>query len=121
MGILRQVIGLALIIIAWLNPMNLGENFRIVLFILGFDMISLLVKFVAFGIDYFLGMDIGWVLILSIIADIVTKFFFAKSFLDLVLKPLAVFAILYLSNLSLEIAIIVAGIDLLLNMTKKWI
>jgi hypothetical protein len=121
MDLLRQVIGLALIIVAWIDPLSLGESFRIVFFILGFDMISLLVKFLTFGIDYFLGIGIGWVLILSIISDIVTRFFFAKSFLDLILKPLAVFAILYLSNLSLEIAIIVAGIDLLLNMTKKWV
>jgi hypothetical protein len=121
MNILRQVIGLTLITIAWFNPLSLGESFRIVLFILGFDMISLLVKFIVFGIDYFLGIGIGWVLILSIIADLVTKFLFVKSYLDLALKPLAVFAILYLSNLGLEIAIIVAGIDLLLNMTKKWI
>jgi hypothetical protein len=121
MNILRQVIGLVLIIIAWVNPLNLGENFRIILFILGFDMIFLFIKFLVFGIDYFLGIGIGWFLIFSIIAEVVTKFFFAKSFLGLLLKPLAVFAILYLSNLSLEIAIIVAGIDLLLNMTKKWI
>ena len=121
MGILRQVIGLALIIIAWINPLNLGENFRIVLFILGFDMISLFIKFLVFGIDYFLGIGIGWILIISIIADVVTKFFLVKSFLDLIVKPLAVFAILYLSNVSFEIAVIVAGIDLLLNMTKKWI
>ena len=121
MRLLRQVIGLALIITAWINPLSLGENFRIVLFILGFDMISLIVKILAFVMNYFIGIGIGWILILSILADVVTKFLFKKSFLGLVLNPLAVFAILYLSNLGLEIAIIVAGIDLILNMTKKWV
>ncbi|MDI6826528.1 MAG: hypothetical protein QMD36_05100 [Candidatus Aenigmarchaeota archaeon] len=121
MGLLRQTIGLALIVLAWFDPLNLGIKFRIVLFILGFDMVSLLVKFVVFGIDYFLGIGIGWILLLLVAAEIVTKFLFVKSFLDSVLKPLAVFVILILSNLGLEIAIIVAGIDLLLNMTKKWL
>ena len=121
MKLLREVIGLALIIIAWVDPLNLQDNIRMVFFILGFDMISLFIKFIAFGIDYFVGLGIGLVLIFSILAEIITKFFFSKSLLSLVLKPLAVFAILYLSNLSLEIAIIVAGIDLLLNMTKKWV
>jgi len=121
MDILRQVIGLALIVIAWVNPFSLAESFRMILFILGFDMITFLFKFVALGIDYFLGLGIGLLLTMSILADVVTKFFFPKSFLDLILKPLAVFFILYLSNLGLEISIIVAGIDLLLNITKKWI
>jgi hypothetical protein len=121
MNLLRQAIGLALIILAWLDPLNLGINFRIVLFILGFDMVSLLVKFLVFGLDYFLGIGIGWTLLLLIAAEIITKFLFVKSLIDLIIKPLAVFAILILSNLSVEIAIIVAVIDLLLNMTKKWI
>jgi hypothetical protein len=121
MSILRQIIGLFLIFLAWLNPLNLEPKFRIVLFILGFDMITLIVKVVVFGIDYFIGLGIGWALFLLVIVELITKFLLVKFFLDLILKPLVIFAILILSNLSLEIAIIVAGIDLLLNMTKKWI
>jgi len=120
MKLLKEVIGLALIFLAWLDPLKIGTSFRIILFILGFDMVSLLVKFLVFGIDYFLGIGIGWTLLLLIAAEIITKFLLMKSLIDLIIKPLAVFAILILSNLSLEIAIIVAGIDLLLNMTKKW-
>jgi len=126
MNILRQTIGLVLIVIAWIDPFSLGLPFRIVLFVLGFDMLSLIIKFGIFIAEYLLsrffgfGVGIGWVLILLVIAELVTRFLFLKSIVDLIIKPLAVFVILFYSGIMWEAAIVVAGIDLLLNLTKKW-
>lgn len=126
MNIVRQTIGLALIVIAWIDPFSLGLPFRIVLFVLGFDMLSLIIKIGIFIAEYLLsyffefGVGIGWVLILLIIAEVVTKFLFFKWIIDLIIKPVAVFVILFYSGIIWEAAIIVAGIDLLLNLTKKW-
>lgn len=121
MNILREVSGFALILLAWFNPLGLSLSTQIVFFVLGFDMISLPVKVLVFTGDYFLGLGIGWVLMLLVIAEIVTRFLIVNFLFSLIIKPLVVFVVLYLSGLSFEIAIIVAGIDLLLNMTKKWI
>ena len=126
MNIIRQTIGLALIILAWIDPFSLGLPFRIVLFVLGFDMLSLIIKVGIFIAEYLLshffglGVGIGWVLILLVIAELVTRFLFLKWIVDLVIKPVAVFVILFYSGIIWEAAIIVAGIDLLLNLTKKW-
>lgn len=126
MNILRQTIGLALIVLAWIDPFSLGLPFRIVLFVLGFDMLSLMIKVGIFIAEYLLshffgfGVGIGWVLILLLIAEVITRFLFLKWIVDLIIKPVVVFVILFYSGIIWEAAIIVAGIDLLLNLTKKW-
>jgi hypothetical protein len=126
MNILRQTIGLVLIIIAWLNPFGFGLPFRIVFFVLGFDMLSLVIKIGVFFVEYLLnyffdfGVGIGWILILLVIAEIITKFLLFKWVIDLIIKPVAVFVILFYTGIIWEAAVIVAGIDLLLNLTKKW-
>jgi len=126
MNILRETIGLVLILFAWFNPFSLGLVFRVVFFVLGFDMLSLITKFGIFFAEYLmshffgLGIGIGWVLILLLIAELITKFLFLKWIVDLIIKPVSVFVILLYSGIILEAAIIVAGIDLLLNLTKKW-
>ena len=92
MNILRQTIGLVLIILAWVDPFSLGMPFRIVLFVLGFDMLSLMIKVGIFISEYLLsyffgfGVGIGWILILLLIAELVTKFLFFKWIIDLIIK-----------------------------------
>jgi len=126
MNILRQTIGLVLIVIAWIDPFSLGLPFRIVLFVLGFDMLSLVIKLGIFIVEYLLshyfgsGVGIGWFLILLLIAELMTKFLLFKWIVDLIIKPVLVFVILFYNGIIWEAAIIVAGIDLLLNLTKKW-
>ena len=125
MNILRLTIGLILIVLAWFDPFNFGLSFRIVLFVLGFDMLSLVIKIGIFIVDYLLsyylvGVGIGWMLILLLIAEVITKFLFLKWIVDLIVKPVVVFVILFYNGIIWEAAIIVAGIDLLLNLTKKW-
>jgi len=126
MNILRQTIGLILIVIAWIDPFSLGLPFRIVLFVLGFDMLSLVIKVGIFIVEYVLshyfgfGVGIGWFLILLLVAELMTKFLLFKWIVDLIIKPVLVFVILFYNGIIWEAAIIVAGIDLLLNLTKKW-
>ena len=126
MNILRQTIGLALIVIAWIDPFSLSLPFRIVLFVLGFDMLSLIIKVCVFVAEYLLGhffgfgIGIGWILILLVIAEVITNFLLFKWVIDLIIKPITVFVILFYNGIIWEAAIIVAGIDLLLNVTKKW-
>ncbi len=117
--VFRQIIGIGLIIIAWLNLLGLGDVPRIIIFILGFDMLSLFSKILIFGIDYFLGLSgLGWILLLLVIVELVARFLFLGKFVNYILKPFAIFIILFLNGIALEIAVVVAGIDLLLNMTK---
>ena len=120
MGIFRQLIGLALIIIAWFNFLGLGDIARIVVFIIGFDMLNLFSKILVFGVDYFIGLSgLGLILGLIVLVEAVATLLFLGKFLNYILKPLAVFIILFTNGIALEIAVIVAGIDLLLNMTKR--
>ncbi len=119
---LRQVIGLALIVLAWFNPLGLDVTLQAVLFILGFDMTSLWVKIGVFLLDFFLDFStLGIPLVLLVVAEVVSRFILVGYLVDYILKPVAVFAIIYLNGFGIEIAIIVAGIDLLLNMGKKWL
>ena len=121
MNLIRETIGLILIFLAWVDPFNFSFPIRIALFILGFDMISWILKLLIFGIDYFIGFGIGWVLLILLAVELITTFLLMRFVFDLILKPAAVFLALYLSNVSFEIALIAAGIDVILNLTKKWI
>ena len=120
MGIFRQFIGLVLIIIAWFNFLDLGDIARIIVFIIGFDMLNLFSKILVFGVDYFIGLSgLGLILGLIVLVEVLATLLFLGKFLNYILKPFAVFIILFTNGIALEIAIIVAGIDLLLNMTKR--
>ncbi len=122
MGILKQTIGLALIVLAWIDPLELGMTFRMLLFILGFDLVHLIPKIIVFVADYVYDLSgLGWMLLLLIGAESALELLKLKSFINLIVKPLVVFSIIYLNELGLELAVIVAGIDLLLNIGKKYI
>ncbi len=122
MDILKQTIGLALIILAWLDPLELGMTFQVLLFILGFDLVHLIPKVIIFMLDYFYDLSgLGWMLLLLIGVESALELLKIKSFINLVAKPLVVFLIIYFNNLGLELAVIIAGIDLLLNIGKKYI
>ena len=118
--VFRQLFGIALILIAWFNYFALGDTMRIVAFVIGFDLLTLFPKFLIFGLDYFIGLSgLGWILILSIIAELIAKMIFLGKFINYILKPAAIFIILYTNGITLDVSAIVAGLDLLINMTKK--
>lgn len=122
MGFIREILGLLFIIIGWVDPLGFGIEFQILFFILGFDFMSLIPKVAIFVMDFFLEFsNIGWILLLIVAIEAVIEFFKLKVIFSYVLKPLAVFMILFVNNISLPIAIIVAGIDLLVNLSKKYI
>lgn len=122
MNILRQLIGLLLIVLAWVDPFQLGVNFRVLFFILGFDLMNLFFKIILFVGDLFLEISgLGWLLVILLGVEILIYLFDLKTIFGLIAKPLVVFGIIYLNGLGTELGIIVAGIDLLLNYSKKYI
>lgn len=117
MNILKESIGIALVVLAWFDPLQLGTPFKILFFILGFDLLSLFPKIGIFLIDYFLVLSgLGWMLLFLVIAECIVELLLVGKLINLTVKPLAVFAIIYMNNFGLELALIVAGIDLLLNL-----
>jgi len=122
MNILKQILGVALISLAWFDPLGVNMSFRILLFILGFDLMSLLPKLVIFILDYVFELStLGWSLLLLICVETMLELLKLKPLVNLIIKPLVVFLIVYMNNLSLEFSVIIAGIDLLLNLTKKYV
>jgi hypothetical protein len=125
MGLIREIIGFILIFIAWYNPFNLNQMLLISIFILGFDAMSLIPKSIFFAIYNlfpFLGLPFGylsWTLILLVCAELMIWILKTEKSINLVIKPLTVFVTAYLALKDFQLALMVAGIDLLLNLTHK--
>jgi len=122
MNILKEAIGILLIFISWFNPFSLSLPIRIAIFILGFDTMSLFLKAFLFVLYFFfplLGESVGfllWTLIILVVVETVVLLLGKESILKLILKPLAVFATLFVTLNDLQLALIAAGIDLVLNL-----
>jgi hypothetical protein len=122
MNILKQLIGLLLITLAWIDPFSLGVNYQVLFFIIGFDLMHIIPKVIIFLADLFLDISgLGWLLIILLGVEFLIYVFKLKTLVGLFVKPLVVFGIIYLNGLGWELGVIVAGIDLLLNYSKKYI
>ncbi|MHA1778617.1 MAG: hypothetical protein ACTSYN_03505 [Candidatus Heimdallarchaeaceae archaeon] len=96
---------------------------RIVLFILSFDVMSVLLKVGIFLLNLLfpLGTSFGylsWTLLFLFLSELVVAYTKLYKHYRLVIKPAAVFTVAYLA-LDLQPALIAAGIDLLINLTHK--
>jgi hypothetical protein len=126
MGMITRVAGIALAALAWLNPLALPSALQIALFILGFDMSGLVGKVALFAIIFLLppvfGPEVGAFVIALFVMLVVELLIFAfeiDRWYRLLLKPGAVFIAAFLA-LGFQPALIVAGVDLLINMASKW-
>ena len=125
MGFIREIIGFILVFIAWYNPFNLNQMLLISIFILGFDAMSLVPKSILFVIYLFfpfLGLSFGylsWTLILLACAELVIWILKTEKPVNRIIKPLVVFITAYLALKDFQLALMIAGIDLLLNLTYK--
>jgi hypothetical protein len=117
MGLLSEVVGLILIVVAWFNFFNFSLPARILLFILGFDMTGLAFKIGVFALSYFFLpflSTLAWALLLLTAVEVISSFLLI-GLLGKVIKPIAVFFIGYFV-VGIEFALILAVIDLLLNL-----
>jgi len=126
MGMITSVFGLTLAALAWFNPLALPSALQIALFILGFDMSGLVGKVALFAIIFLLppvfGPEVGAFVIALFVMLVVELLIFAfeiDRWYRLLLKPGAVFIAAFLA-LGFQPALIVAGVDLLINMASKW-
>ncbi|HKZ45726.1 MAG TPA: hypothetical protein VJ343_03410 [archaeon] len=114
MKFLRELVGFALVVLSWFNPFSFDLMVRILIFVLGFDLMSILPKLFIFVLDYLVGFSwLGFTLIILVAAEIVFILLEVKR-IRLIVKPIAVFIVSFLS-FGFQPALIVAGIDLLLN------
>ncbi|MBS3051772.1 MAG: hypothetical protein J4428_00165 [Candidatus Aenigmarchaeota archaeon] len=116
----RTIIGMVLILSSWIDPFNFGMEFAVVAFILGFDLMPLISKIVIFGIDFWLNISgFGGFLLIQITENIIFHFFALGRIVELIVKPAIVFFLIYISNLPVWLALLVAVIDFFLNYQKK--
>jgi len=116
MRFLREIVGFALIALTWFDPFGLDIMIRILVFILGFDLMSIIPKIGIFVVDYIFGFAwLGWSLLILVAAELIAKFLIVGKIIKLIVKPLAVFIVSFLA-LGFQPALIVAAIDLLLNL-----
>lgn len=124
MKLALNVAGLLVALFAWFNPLSFDMFVRISLFILGFDMIEMPAKIAVFALNFFFPVfgdafgAFSWTLLLLFMAELILMVVEVERPYKLLIKPIAVFATAFLS-LSLQPALIVAGIDLLINLTHK--
>jgi hypothetical protein len=122
MNILREGLGTLVIVIIWTGSVSMGLEAKILLFILAFDLMSLVPKIAIFILDFFMDISGTGIFLLGlVVAEAVVQLLDINLLFGYVLKPLAVFGILYASNISMPIAALGAGIDLLLNISKQYI
>jgi len=125
MGLAREIIGFALIFLAWYNPFNLNQMLLIAIFILGFDAVSLIPKTIFFAVYHlspFLGLSFGylsWTLVLLTCVELLLWVLKTEKPINLIIKPLTVLFTGYLALGNFQMALMIAGIDLLLNLTHR--
>lgn len=124
MKALLRLAGIALALFAWFDPLGLEMLLRVSLFILGFDMMGIIAKIGIFALNFFFpffGNTFGifsWTLLLLFASELAILLTPIAEEYRLVIKPLAVFVAGFLS-IGLQTALVVAGIDLLINMTDR--
>ncbi len=129
MAIIRDLIGLALVVLAWFNPLGVTFLFRIVLFILGFDMMTMIPKVGLFAMNYFFptfGDIFGYLsytLLFLFLSELIIMLLHLDVPFNLFIKPLAVFVTTLLALgpiYGTQPAFVAVGIDLLLNLSHKF-
>ena len=124
MRAMLTIIGLTIALFAWFNPLGLDVLVRVALFILGFDMMHVVVKILIFWLNFAFPIFgeqfeiFSWVLLMLLLVEMVLVALRADKPYRIILKPLVVFIAVFVS-LGLQPAIIVAGIDLLMNLIHK--
>jgi len=119
----REIIGFALIVLAWFDPFGLDIMIKILMFILGFDLMSLIPKIIIFVLDYLFfilnysfGFGwLGWSLLILVAAEALLMLIPFGKKINIIIKTVAVFGVSFLA-FGIQPALIVAGIDLLLNL-----
>ena len=122
MGIFRQLLGLSLIFISWFNPLSLTSEWRVILFILGFDLVSLLPKVIIFGLDFFFELLeplLAWTVLLLIIVELLARFLISGFLLNFIIKPIILFLVGYLNGLSTSLCLIISTIGVAINLIKR--
>jgi len=124
MGLIRSTVGLALIFLAWFNPLNFVLPVRIALFILGFDATDIIIKLLLFIINFFYpllgneGSFLVWTLLFLMGGEVlVSKLGILHSLLSAI-KPLVIFITVFFGMGNFQLALIIAGIDLILNLKR---
>lgn len=124
MKVFLRLVGIVLALFAWFNPLGLDMMLRVSFFILGFDMMGIIAKIGIFALNFFFpvfGNMFGifsWTLLLLFASELVVLLTPIAQEYRLAIKPLAVFVTAFLP-LGLQPALVVAGIDLLVNMTDR--
>lgn len=114
MSLIKDFIGIILIFVAFFNPFNLDFIFRLILFILAFDLLSFLPKIAIFIFDFLFGFTgLGVLLIFLFFADVLSKIISAS--LSMILKPLIVFGLIYLVNPDLGLSLFSSMVNFLIN------
>lgn len=122
MGIFKNLLGLILIFLAWFNPFNLTFPFRLTFFILGFDLTSWLTKLLLFLLNFFFpllgekGLFLVWVLLFLLLLEFILFRFKIFKFLIVASKLLVIFFSIWFSLQDFQLALIITGIDLILNL-----
>lgn len=116
MNFLRELIGFALVCVAFFNPFGLNFLFRVVLFILGLDLVSLVPKIGFFLFDFLTGFSgLHFFVLLLVAAGFITKFLAAT--LSLLLKPLVVLFLVFLVRPELALMLSTFALSFLTNLS----
>ncbi len=124
MGILINLVGIILSLFSWFNPIGFDQMLQISLFILGFDMMGVLPKTAIFGLSVIFprfGDRLGsfsWTLIFLFMSELILSILQLERPYRILIKPSAVFLTSFIS-LGIQPALIISGIDLLINLTHK--
>jgi len=122
MSLVKDGIGLFLILLSWFNPFSFALPIRIAIFILGFDTMSILPKVLIFILYFFfplLGEALSflfWTLIILAIVEVIVSLLEKEGIVRMIVKPLIVFVSVFIGLNDLQLALIAAGIDLILNL-----
>ena len=121
---LLKIAGLAIALFCWFNPLGFDSLFIVSLFILGFDMMGTMTKFIVFAINFVFPVfggtfnEFSWTLLIMFMGELIMMIISVERFYKVIIRPAVVFVAALLS-VGIQPALVIAGIDLLINLTHK--
>ncbi len=121
---LLKIAGLAIALFCWFNPLGFDSLFIVSLFILGFDMMGTMTKFIVFSINFIFPVfgetfnEFSWTLLIMFMGELIMMIISVERFYKVIIRPAVVFVAALLS-VGIQPALVIAGIDLLINLTHK--
>ncbi len=108
----------------WFNPAGFDSQLLTAFFILGFDMMGIVLKLAVFSLNFAFPVFgerftmFSWALLFMFMSELIMMIFEVDKPYEIYVKPIIVLGAAF-PSIGFQAALVIAGIDLLINLTDK--